>query len=497
MRAPGARALHGAMRAPRQPPWDTRSRDEPALALKEETQAGRRSAQILAELAKLLGRDAVGAPSRAYLADATERRGVEGHADALALPASTDEVAAAVRWCCEHEVAIVPRGGGTGFAAGAVPHGGVLLSLERMTGVRSFEPLVWRMCVEAGMRTAGVRRLARESGLLFPPDPGAAEQSQIGGNVATNAGGPHAFKYGATGAWVTGLEAVVPPGDVVTVGGPFRKDVAGYDLRSLLVGSEGTLGVITAAWLRLIPAPEAALPVVGAYRDADAGCRAIEGVVGAGVSAAALEYLDHGALGAAGGSFPGGIPSAAGFMVIAEANGARAEAERLQGELVEVMAREALTITTPTARAEVEALWRWRDGVSIAIEARRGGKVSEDIVVPLDCLREAIEETVAIGNRHRLEACSWGHAGDGNLHSTFLVDPGDADALNRAGRAAEELFELAVRLGGSISGEHGVGSLKRGQLARYWAPRALDLHAQIKRAFDPKGLLNPGKKLAR
>jgi glycolate dehydrogenase FAD-linked subunit len=471
--------------------------DEPALALKEETQAGCHSAQIQAELAKLLERDAVGPPPPAYLADATERRGVEGHADALALPASTDEVAAVVRWCYEHEVAIVPRGGGTGFAAGAVPHGGVVLALERMTGVRSFEPLAWRMWVEAGMRTAEVRRLARESGLLFPPDPGAAEQSQIGGNVATNAGGPHAFKYGATGAWVTGLEAVVPPGDVVTVGGPFRKDAAGYDLRSLLVGSEGTLGVITAVWLRLIPAPEAVLPVVGTYRDADAGCRAIEGVVGAGVSAAALEYLDGGALSAAGGSFPGGVPPAAGFMVIAEADGTRAEAERMQGELVEVMAQRALTITAQTGRREVEALWRWRDGVSIAVEARRGGKVSEDIVVPVDRLREAIGDTVAIGDRHGLEACSWGHAGDGNLHSTFLVDPGDADALNRAGRAAEELFELAVRLGGSISGEHGVGSLKGGQLARQWGPRALDLHAQVKQAFDPKGLLNPGKKVAR
>jgi FAD/FMN-containing dehydrogenase len=353
------------------------------------------------------------------------------------------------------------------------------------------------MCVEAGMPTGEVRRLAREHGLLFPPDPGAADQSHIGGNVATNAGGPHAFKYGATGAWVTGLEAVVPPGEVVTVGGPIRKDVAGYDLKGLLIGSEGTLGVITAAWLKLIPAPETALPVVATYPGVEAGCRAIEGVVGAGVSAAALEYLDAGALTAAGGSFPGGVSTGAGLMVIAEADGSRAEAERLRVELRDAMAQEALAVTAPTERHEVEALWRWRDGVSIAIEARRGGKVSEDIVVPLDGLREAIEETVAIGERHRLEACSWGHAGDGNLHSTFLVAPDDADGPERAGRAAAELFDLAVRLGGSISGEHGMGSLKRGRLARQWAPRALDLHAQVKRAFDPKGLLNPGKKLAR
>ncbi|TML07131.1 MAG: FAD-binding protein [Actinobacteria bacterium] len=178
-------------------------------------------------------------PPAEYLADQTEGRGLTGRADAVALPGSTAEVAAAVAWCYDHDVPIVPRGGGTGFAGGAVPiDGGVVLSLERLIHVRSFEPLLWRIEVEAGLRTAELRRIVRESGLLFPPDPGAAEQSQIGGNIATNAGGAHAFKYGVTGAWVTGLEAVIPPGDVVAVGGPIRKDVAGYDLKSLLIGSE-------------------------------------------------------------------------------------------------------------------------------------------------------------------------------------------------------------------------------------------------------------------
>jgi glycolate dehydrogenase FAD-linked subunit len=478
-------------------PWFSSRREEEPIRSRI-ARPGRRSADIQGELGKLLGPGAVAPATTAYLTDATEHRGIKGRADAVVLPASTQEVASAVAWCYEHEVPIVPRGGGTGFAAGAVPlNGGVVLGLERMTRVRAFQPLLWRICVEAGIRTAEVRRLARENGLVFPPDPGAAEQSQIGGNIATNAGGPHAFKYGVTGAWVTGLEAVVPPGEIVEIGGAIRKDVAGYDLKSLLVGSEGTLGVITAAWLKLLPAPEAALPVVAFHGGADAGCRAIEGVLGAGLTVAALEYLDGGALAAAGGSFPGGIPEGAAFMVIAEADGAQAEAERVQRELVEAVEIEALEVRAPTRRGEVEALWRWRDGVSIAIEARRGGKVSEDIVVPLDRIREAIEQTVAIGARHRLEACSWGHAGDGNLHSTFLVAPGDGGELERARGAAEELFELAVRLGGSISGEHGIGWVKRGQLARQWPPRALALHEAVKGAFDPKGLLNPGKKVAR
>jgi glycolate oxidase subunit GlcD len=451
------------------------------------------------QLGAVLGAGAVlPGDAAGYSSDETEERGVHGEADAVALPGSTEEVARVVEWCYAHDVAIVPRGGGTGFAGGAVPiSGGVVLSLERMTAVRELEPLLWRMCVEAGVRTSEVRRRARENGLFFPPDPGAAEQSHIGGNIATNAGGPHAFKYGVTGTWVTGIEAVVPPGEVIRVGGAVRKDVAGYDLKRLLIGSEGTLGVITAAWLRLLPAPEVFLPVVAFHRDTRAGCAAIERVLGSGLVPAALEYLDGGTLAASGAAFPGGVPEGAGFMVLTEADGSAAEAERLQGELAEALSEDAVAIHTPRSARDVDDLWRWRDGVSLAVSALRGEKVSEDIVVPIERLREAIEETVAIGARHDLEACSWGHAGDGNLHSTFLVDPDDTAGLERARGAAEELFELALRLGGSVSGEHGIGSVKRGGLALQQSQREIALHEQVKRAFDPKGLLNPGKKTPR
>jgi glycolate oxidase subunit GlcD len=450
------------------------------------------------ELAGLVGRDGVAPVTDAYLGDETEGRGLRGRADAVVLPGSADEVAQVLAWCYDHDIPLTPRGGGTGFAGGAVPlDGGVVVSLERLTAVRQFDPLLWRMHVEAGMRTADVRRLARENGLFFPPDPGAAEQSQIGGNIATNAGGPHAFKYGVTGSWVTGLEAVVPPGELVTVGGSVRKDVGGYDLRSLLIGSEGTLGIVTAAWLKLLPAPETFLPVVAFHPDVRSGCAALERVLGSGLTAATLEFLDGRTLEAAGPAFPGGVPAGAGFLVITEADGSFEEASRLRAELVEVLGDGALGLVAPTAPADVEALWRWRDGVSIAVTGARGRKVSEDVVVPLDRLAEAIEETLAIGSRHGLPACSWGHAGDGNLHATFQVSADDDEELARAERAAQELFALAVRLGGAISGEHGVGWVKRGQLARQWPPRALELHGEIKRVFDPKGLLNPGKKVAR
>jgi glycolate oxidase subunit GlcD len=450
---------------------------------------------MIAELSRLLGADAVLAePPAHYLADATESQGLRGRADAVVLPRTAEEVAAVVSWCYERGVAITPRGGGTGWAGGAVPvEGGIVLSLERLDRVRAFEPTLWRMHVEAGVTTAAVRRLARESGLFFPPDPGAAEQSQIGGNIATNAGGPHAFKYGVTGAWVTGLEAVVAPGELVSIGGPVRKDVAGYDLKSLLIGSEGTLGVVTAAWLRLVPVPEAAWPVAALYPDTASGCRAIEAVVGNGVPVAALEFLDAATIAAAGRAFPVPIAEPA-FMVLVDADGSAHEAARVRDEAVEVLREGALSVHAPASAAEIEALWRWRDGVSLAVQAVRGGKLSEDIVVPLDRLAEAIEGTLAIGARRGLPACSWGHAGDGNLHSTFLLEPGDQDELRRAEAAGEDLFALAILLGGSISGEHGTGWVKRGHLAEQWAPAAVALHRRVKEAFDPKGLLNPGKK---
>jgi glycolate oxidase subunit GlcD len=429
-----------------------------------------------------------------YLADQTEGRGLRGRADAVVLPRSTDEVAAALAWCYEHDVAVVPRGGGTGFAGGAVPlDGGVVLSLERLTAIRALDPLLWRAHVEAGMRTADVRRIARENGLFFPPDPGAAEQSQIGGNIATNAGGPHAFKYGVTGAWVTGLEAVIPPGDVVNIGGPIRKDVAGYDLRSLLVGSEGTLGIVTAAWLKLLPAPEAALPVAAFYADTSSGCAALERVLGNGLTVSALEYLDGPTLELAGRRFPGGVPAGAGFLVLAEADGTAEDAARLRDELLDVLGQDALSVIRPEDAAVAE-LWRWRDGVSIAVRAVRGEKLSEDIAVPVERLADAIEGTVEIGTRFGLEACSWGHAGDGNLHSSFLLEPGDVEMRAQADLAAQELFAMARELGGTASGEHGVGLLKAGQLSAQWAPAAVTAARAVKGALDPKGLFNPGKK---
>jgi glycolate oxidase len=445
-------------------------------------------------LADVLPAEAIVEPKGRYLADLMGR-GVQGTADAVVLPSTADEVAAVMRWCYEQEVPLTARGGGTGLAGGAIPvQGGVVIGFERMNRVRRFDPLLWRIHVEAGVTTGDIQRLARENGLRFPPDPGAAEISQIGGNVACNAGGPHAFKYGVTGHWVTGIEAVIPPGEVVTFGGPIRKDVAGYDFKSLLVGSEGTLGLVTAAWLRLVPAPELELPVIGLYRDADAGISAIERVLASGVVPAAIEYLDGVTLSYAGDAYPFGVPPEGAFMVITEADGAEAEARRVAAELADALHEDAVVVHAPTEPSEVAELWRWRGGAAFAILAQRGGAYSEDIAVPLDRLRDVARETLEIGARHDVPALSFGHAGDGNIHSTFLFSPENLDEEQRADDACHELFELALRLGGTVTGEHGIGWLKRGQLEHQLGATGYDLHLRVKQAFDPKNLLNPGKK---
>ena len=430
-----------------------------------------------------------------YLTDLMGR-GVVGTADAVVMPSTVDEVAAVMRWCYEHDVPLTARGGGTGLAGGAVPvEGGIVIGFDRLNRVRQFDPLLWRMHVEAGVTTGAVQRLARESGLRFPPDPGAAELSQLGGNIACNAGGPHAFKYGVTGNWVTGIEAVVPPGEIVRFGGPLRKDVAAYDLKSLLVGSEGTLGLITAAWLRLVPASELELPVIGLYRDAEAGISAIERVLASGVVPAVIEYLDGVTL-----SYSRrhvSVRPAGGRGVHGHHRGRRRRARGAPRSPASCT-RPSPTTPSPCTRPRRRprspscgaggAASRSRSSRSAAARSARTSPSRSTACATSRARRSQL------GERHGIPSLSFGHAGDGNIHSTFLFSPDDPDQAERADAACHDLFELALALGGTVTGEHGIGWLKRGKLPQQLGPVGYDLHTAIKQAFDPKGLLNPGKK---
>ena len=428
-----------------------------------------------------------------YNVDATGPwRGLRGRADAVVRPANVEQVAAVIARCWQLGVPLTPRGGGSGVSGGACPiEGGVVCALGRLTRVVELAPELWRMHVGAGLTTAHVHRLARESGLMFPPDPGASEQSQIGGNVATNAGGPHAFKYGSTGSWVTGLTAVIPPGEIVTFGGASRKDVAGYDVIKLLVGSEGTLGVIASVHLKLIPAPKRRRGLVAFSESRRQGCQAILAALGSGTLPAALDFLEGAALTEIAGSYPGDVPLGARFALVAELDGGEDEVEGGVQELTDALKP---CVSVLHAHEDPRVMWRWREGASGAVAAVRGGKVSEDVVVPVERLLPLLDGLEEIAGREGLRSCAWGHGGDGNAHATVLVNPGSSAEMQAAERVTGQLFELVAELRGSVSGEHGIGWVKRDALALQWEKEAIALHRRVKASFDPRGLLNPGKK---
>lgn len=409
------------------------------------------------------------------LADAADPAFLPARADWLVAPGTADEVAAVLAWCAERGIPVTPRGGGTGLAGGAVPEVGLVLSLGRLRQIRTWEPERRRGFLEAGLRTAEVARLARENGLIFGPDPGAAESSELGGNVATNAGGPHSYGYGPTRAWVTGLEVVVPPGEILALGGPLRRDAAGLDLVGLVTGSEGSLAIVTAAWVALRAAPEHVIAVRARLPDTARGAAAVERVVEAGLPLTVLDFVDEATPGAEGA-----------FTVLAEAAGSAEHAEATAADLGDLLADGAVE------RLDPDELWRWRSGLTGRVVEHLGSKLSEDVGVPVERLGEAVAGVREIGARHDLAACSWGHAGDGILHASFLFAKNDREARGRASAGAEEVFALALDLGGTPSGEHGTGRLKRAWRPRAQGPAVAALHARVKAAWDPESLLNPG-----
>ncbi len=385
------------------------------------------SAGLSADLGAIVGAGAVLDPGAhpEYGHDATAYRGLSGRPDVIVLPGSASEVADVLRYCYERGFAVVPRGGGTGLAGGAVPvEGGVVVASDRLRAIRSFAPERWTIEVEAGVRTADVQRLARENGLLFAPDPGAAEQSHIGGNVATNAGGPHAFKYGVTGRAVSGLEAAMAPGELARFGGPLPKDVAGYDLVHLLVGSEGTLGLVTAATLRLLPAPEASEPLVAFFAAPEAGCAAVAELVGSGTAGggARVPRRRHPRRGRR--RLPGHRPGRG--RVRAGDRG-----RRLSGRGATARGRGRGGPRSPprspsTLRRGGRSARRSGAGAT-ASPARSPGSAAARSPRTSRCRStgsgRSSRRPLEIGERHGLPACSWGHAGDGNVHSSFLIDP--------------------------------------------------------------------------
>lgn len=431
----------------------------------------------------------------AYAFDAWGASGERHLPDAVVFPGSTAEVAGVVQVAAHYGVPLIPRGAGTGYAAGAAPsHGGIVLSLTRMSRILGVERDAQRLYAEAGAITTSIHTAAHRAGLYYPPDPGSSTTCTIGGNVACNAAGPHTLRYGVTADYVAGLTAVLADGSVVHVGE--GGDSSRGDLQALLIGSEGTLAVITEVLLRLLPHPETRQTLAATFDSMQAAADSVAAVARAGIVPAAMEFLDSGALDAVQAAGFGSFGDGAAALVIYEVEGTpattAADAEAIRQAVANA---KATTVETGTTAAEADRLWRARKGVSAAVAKVMIGKVNEDVVVPRDRIAELVGFTHEVGERHQLGVVNFGHLGDGNLHATFLIDPRVAGDRQRGDAAAGELFERVLGMGGSLSGEHGVGQAKVAYVERQLGSGGVALMRRIKDALDPGGTLNPGKKI--
>jgi glycolate oxidase len=350
------------------------------------------------------------------------------------------------------------------------------------------------MCVEAGMRTAEVRRLARESGLLFPPDPGSQTTATLGGNVAECSGGLRALKYGVTRDYVLGVEAVLATGEVIRSGGRLVKDVAGYDLRRLLCGSEGTLAVMTELTLRLVPAPEASGTGMAYFRELGDAARAVSRVLASGILPVTLEFLDRVCIGSVEDFAQIGLDTTAGALLIFGQDGAPETIERDMARMAAACEAEGATaVRLAGSPAEADEVLEARRAALPSLSRLEPLTILEDATVPRSRIAEMVSHIQEIAGRYDLKIGTFGHAGDGNLHPTAVLDPADADAVARAHAAFGEIFAKALELDGSITGEHGVGLVKLRYLEQQLGADHIALLRRIKAAFDPNGILNPGK----
>ena len=446
-------------------------------------------------------RDIVG-PEHVRSDDASlETYGVDalgkGHPpDVVVFPANTEQIAAIARLCNSERVPLVVRGAGTGFTGGAVPTcGGVLVSMERLNRILEIDELNLLAVVEPSVINADLQRAVEKVGLFYPPDPASLNQSSIGGNVAECAGGPRAFKYGTTKRYILALEAVLPTGEIIDTGSKAVKNVVGYDLTQLLVGSEGTLAIITKITVRLVPKPQANATMLATFDGIQGAVDAVSEVIRRRVVPAALELIDGDSLAAIRENLGADlVPPGTGAALIVEVDGTARGAEEDLDRVVEACrGTGAKDITRAKSEAERDTIWSVRRQTSVALKATGLVKINHDVVVPRGRVPELFDVIAEMKGTYNLRVASFGHAGDGNIHVNLLLKPGDADEAARAKQAERFLFTRVVALEGSISGEHGIGFAKAPYLPLELSADEISLMKRVKAAFDPNGILNPGK----
>ncbi len=416
--------------------------------------------------------------------------------DAVALPTTVTQVQELVRVCASARLPIVARGRGTNTTGASVPFaGGVVVSFERMDRILAIRPADRVAVVEPGVLNGVLQEAAGTHGFFWPPDPTSAPYCSIGGNLACNAGGPRAVKYGATRDNVLALAFVDGRGDLIRSGAPTTKGASGYDFTRFLVGSEGTLGLIVEATLRLLPKPDARRSLRALYRDMDAAAAAVARLMAQPVAPAMLEFMDADCVKLAREVGGADIPEAGALLMI-EADGAAAMLDFAVGALTTAARGDGLiALDTAPDEAAREALWAARKALSPALRTLAPGKINEDVVVPVSAIPALVAKVGVIARDIDLPVLSFGHAGNGNLHVNILYDPADADQTARATRGMHALFAAVLALDGQLSGEHGIGVAKREFMAQALSPPTLALMRAVKAQFDPHGIFNPGKLL--
>ena len=427
--------------------------------------------------------------------------GYDGTAALSGVPAvvvmvkTVEEVAAVVKYAGANRIAIVGRGSGTGLSGGSVPSTGcIVLCTAQMDKVLELDEKNLTVLVESGCITQKVSDLADSVGLLYPPDPGSMKISTIGGNVAENSGGLRGLKYGITRDYVMGMEAVLMGGETIRLGGKLTKDVAGYDLVRLLVGSEGTLAVLTEITVKLLPMPAAKMTGAAFFVDLESSARSVGRIVADRILPATLEFLDRTTMQVVDASANLGLPDDAGAMLIFGQDGAAEVVERETRRMAEICREEgAIRVEVAATDAEADKLLAARRGAIPALARLAPTLILEDVTVPRSELPAVVRKIQQIGIEEELLIAVFGHAGDGNLHPVCCIDDRDPDQVARVHRAFDRIFATALEHGGTITGEHGIGVTKLSHLEDRLGATGIELLRGIKRAFDPLGLLNPGK----
>jgi len=416
--------------------------------------------------------------------------------DVVVTPGTTGEVAAIARACHEARIPMTVRGAGTGYTGGAVPiRGGVVIAMARLDRILEIDEANLLAVVQPNVVTRDLHTAVEARGLFYPPDPASLGECAIGGNVAECAGGPRAFKYGTTRRYVLALEAVLPTGEVIRTGAKTVKNVTGYALTDLLVGSEGTLAIITEITLRLVPRPEARRTFAATFASIDTAARAVGEIVLAGVVPATLELIDAASLDAVAAHLGRPMaPAGTAALLLVEVDGAEVAAVHEATLAAAACQRAGATSLVAADTEETRAaVWEARRELSYALRRLAPRKLNHDVVVPRGRVPALFALIEQIRQRHRLVVAAFGHAGDGNIHVNLMVDPADAEEMMRAAAGERELFEGVVALEGAISGEHGIGYAKAHYLGLQLSDAEVALMARLKQAFDPHGVLNPGK----